>query len=403
MWVSRGWVAAVVGWLLVAVGAGSAVAEEPLVCSGPICTVYGPTYYGGYHTAADMLRHVDTVGRAYPGIATAYGIGESWLATQGRGGHPLRALCLTGVEPGAGSQVKAVAKVGLGLFRPAGCVMSKASSKPKLLLIAQIHARELATGELMWRWIDYLADGYGVDPVATAILDETEVWIVPVANPDGVDVVSSGGDQPGFQRKNLDAPPESCLDDTEEARYYERGVDLERNFTERWGEPGSSAEPCDSDYRGAHPTSEPETRALEGLMSNIFADQRDGSDPVEVPDTASGLIIDLHSYGNYVLTPAVTGPEDGAQLRRLADRIAPPGFGTGTPEETVGYPVSGTSLDQAYGALGVAALVIEIGPRGDGGCNGFFPQYSCVDTLFWPQIRQAFTAAAGAAGAPYRQ
>ncbi|WP_327095916.1 hypothetical protein OIE68_39145 [Nocardia vinacea] len=69
---------------------------------------------------------------------------------------------------------------------------------------------------------------------------------------------------------------------------------------------------------------------------------------------------------------------------------------------TVGYPTSGTSMDQAYGALGVAALVMEIGPR-DADCAGFFPEYSCVDRLLWPQIRQAFSAAAWAAAAPYRQ
>jgi carboxypeptidase T len=116
------------------------------------------TYYGGYHTAADMLRHAQTVGRRYPGIATVYDIGESWLATQGHGGHTLQAICLTGIAP-APMPVRAVAKAALGLVRPDGCALSTASNKPKQLLFAQIHAREIATGELMWRWIDYLADG----------------------------------------------------------------------------------------------------------------------------------------------------------------------------------------------------------------------------------------------------
>ncbi|MFX0581284.1 M14 family zinc carboxypeptidase [Nocardia nepalensis] len=356
------------------------------------------TYYGGYHTAADMLWHAQTVGRTYPGIATVYDIGESWLATQGHGGHTLQAICLTGIAP-APMPVKAVAKAGLGLVRPDGCALSTVSNKPKLLLFAQIHAREIATGELMWRWIDYLADGYGIDPEATSVLDSTEVWIVPVANPDGVEIVSATEGRPRFQRKNVDDAEPSCA--TEDPGNG-RGVDLERNFSGRWGEKGADADPCAQDYRGVAAASEPETRALEGLISAIFADQRGEPGVDEVPDSATGLLIDLHSYGNYLITPSVTAPEDAARLRRLAAQVAPEGFTSGTSTETVGYPTSGTSMDQAYGALGLAALVMEIGPR-ESDCAGFFPEYSCVDRLLWPQIRQAFTAAARAAAAPYRQ
>ncbi|WP_169338043.1 hypothetical protein [Nocardia vinacea] len=46
--------------------------------------------------------------------------------------------------------------------------------------------------------------------------------------------------------------------------------------------------------------------------------------------------------------------------------------------------------------------MMEIGPR-DADCAGFFPEYLCVDRLLWPQIRQAFSAEAWAAAAPYRQ
>lgn len=404
MTLPRAVIAVVSALMLVATASGSAAAREPvrpLMCAGAGCATYGPTYYGGYRTATDMLRHVDAVGAAYPGIATVHDIGESWSASQGRGGHRMRAICLTGVEPGVTGAVAAVAKSGLGVFRPEGCAMSTAGRKPRFLLIAQIHAREIVTGELAWRWIDYLADGYGIDPVATEILDHNEIWVVPVANPDGVDVVSSGGDDPRYQRKNVDFAPDSCRDDAGEVRYYRQGVDLERNFSARWGEPGSGADPCDENYRGPAPASEPETAALEGLMSRIFADQRAGSAEVEVPDSASGLVIDLHAFGDYLLIPTQTAPEDGRQLRRLTQRLAPPGYRGGTSAETVGYEVSGTSSDQAYAALGVAALVVEVGPRGDEPCHGFLPEYSCVDSLFWPTLLPSFVEAARAARAPY--
>ncbi len=37
----------------------------------------------------------------------------------------------------------------------------------------------------MLRLIDHLLRGYGDDPEITALVDETEIWINPLANPDG--------------------------------------------------------------------------------------------------------------------------------------------------------------------------------------------------------------------------
>ena len=52
----------------------------------------------------------------------------------------------------------------------------------------------------------------------TTLLNSTEIWVVPIVNPDGVDVVQQGGNRPYLQRKNLNAatgsrcsnPPTSC-------------------------------------------------------------------------------------------------------------------------------------------------------------------------------------------------
>ncbi len=43
--------------------------------------------------------------------------------------------------------------------------------------------------------------------------------------------------------------------------YRSPGVDLNRNYAYKWGmsSSGSSADPCEEDYRGAKPFSEPET------------------------------------------------------------------------------------------------------------------------------------------------
>lgn len=56
-------------------------------------------------------------------------------------------------------------------------------------MMGQLHARELTTGDMAWRWIDHLVTNYGSDSEITNLLDTTEIWVVPMANPDGVDIV----------------------------------------------------------------------------------------------------------------------------------------------------------------------------------------------------------------------
>src|SRR5690349_11402001 len=58
------------------------------------------TYYGGYHTAAGHEAHNGQVSTAHPDLAKLYTIGQSWLKTQGRGGHDIQALCITKIQQG---------------------------------------------------------------------------------------------------------------------------------------------------------------------------------------------------------------------------------------------------------------------------------------------------------------
>ena len=124
------------------------------------------TFYGGYHTVAAHRQHLSDVAAAYPALATVVDYGDSWLKTKGRGGHDLLAICITKKATG-------------------DCALSPTAPKPRSVLYAAIHARELATAEIAWNWIDYLTTSYGSDTTVTNLLDTTEIWVVPVANPDG--------------------------------------------------------------------------------------------------------------------------------------------------------------------------------------------------------------------------
>ncbi|AHH93943.1 M14 family zinc carboxypeptidase [Kutzneria viridogrisea] len=338
----------------------------------------GDTFYGGYHTVPAQEAHLRQVASAHPDLATTYDVGDSWLKTKSKGGHDIQAICLTKKQSG-------------------DCELTTNSKKPKFVLIAQIHAREIATGELAWRWIDYLANGYGSDSQVKSILDSTEVWVVPIANPDGVDIVASGGNSPKMQRKNADNSRGGCTG-------TDVGIDLNRNSTFHWG--GDSNSPCDETYQGQVKGSEPEVKGLESFFRAIYPVQRGTGDNDPAPDTARGTMITLHSYGNDIIVPwgwtEDPSPNDKA-LRALGQKMAAGnGYVVDTNGGTVGYMTTGTTDDFTYGVLGVASYTIEVGPS-SGGCGGFFPQFSCLDSKFWPEMKGAFTAAAVAAGAPYRQ
>ena len=57
--------------------------------------------------------------------------------------------------------------------------------KPKFLYTATMHGDELAGYVLSLRLIDYLLENYGTDAFVTRLVDSIEIWINPLANPDG--------------------------------------------------------------------------------------------------------------------------------------------------------------------------------------------------------------------------
>jgi hypothetical protein len=58
-------------------------------------------------------------------------------------------------------------------------------NEPQFLYTSSIHGDELTGYILMLRLIDYLLSNYGSDPKVTNLVDNIEIWINPLANPDG--------------------------------------------------------------------------------------------------------------------------------------------------------------------------------------------------------------------------
>ena len=122
------------------------------------------------------------------------------------------------------------------------------------------------------------------DPEVRRLVDEIRFVFVPNGNPDGY-VWSWAASGSRLWRENRQVPPagSSCF-----------GVDLNRNFEERWnnGPPGcSSANPCSLTFHGAGPASEPETQAMQNFA-------------VQIGETHQYLgAIDWHSFTQLILRP----------------------------------------------------------------------------------------------------
>lgn len=138
----------------------------------------------------------------------------------------------------------------------------KDGKRPSVLYAGAQHAREWITPEMVRRLMHSVLEGYGSNSKLTRLVKTTELWFLPVANPDGYDYTF---ESERLWRKNLrdnNGDGQITPDD---------GVDPNRNFAVKWGwdNEGSSIDPASETYRGTGPNSEPETKALDRLFDRI--------------------------------------------------------------------------------------------------------------------------------------
>jgi hypothetical protein len=226
--------------------------------------------------------------------------------------------------------------------------------RPAVLYQGTAHAREWISTEVTRRLMLHFLDGASSDPVVQDILDSTELWFIPVVNPDGYQHTF---DAERLWRKNLrDNDGNGVIDSND-------GVDLNRNLPEHWNydEEGSSSQFTSQTYRGPAPASEPETVANMALFD--MADLR--------------FAISYHSYGDLLLypqgwqtqTPSADDPIYVA-LTGTDDDPAVEGYDPGPSADL--YTTNGEFTDWAHGSEGVLAWTPELA-EGCPGCGFVFP------------------------------
>ncbi len=218
-------------------------------------------------------------------------------------------------------------------------------ARPGTLFVGAQHAREWITPEMVRRLLREFLTGYGRDSKITSIVDTTELWFLPVANPDGYDYTFSGQAGARLWRKNL-------RDNNGDGRIAPGdGVDLNRNFGYKWGwdNEGSSPDPASDLYRGPGPDSEPETKALNAFEQRVR--------PKFAVNYHSAAQVMLYGVGWQTATPT---PDD-TLFKALTGDPAHPAVPGVRPQVTSDISTSnGDSMANASNVYGVKMVADEM-------------------------------------------
>ena len=318
-----------------------------------------------YHSYESLTEILENTAKEYPDIAILYSIGKTFE------GRDIWALKISD-NPSVNEP-----------------------EEPEVLYIGMHHAREWISHEIPLFFIDYIVNNYGRDPRTTFVVNNRQMWIVPMLNPDGY-VYDGNGDYSnrGNWRKNREPNWDGSF-----------GTDLNRNYGWHWGEVGYQgyANPRKEDYIGPYDTKDDDGdfRLNEDPMDGI---DNDGDGKID-EDTRGGfstaetrIIRDLamdhdfkismayHSYAEtiywgYMYTRQL--PPDEQLYKHIAEGINRyNGYEyrnyTEDDRNRRGPLVDGDLNDYLYGEHDILAFCIEVGSEAKG---GFYPPEDLIVEL----------------------
>ncbi len=275
-----------------------------------------PVLAQSYHTYAEIGAFLQGVADDHPDIARFYTLGYS------EEGRHLWALQITDnpdVE----------------------------EDEPEFRYISTLHGDEWVGNEMCLYFIDHLTDNYGVDPDITALVDEIDIWIVPLMNPDGYVRV---------QRENV------------------HGVDLNRDFPDPYTSPENTIE----------------GRAAETavIMNWSFASSFMLSANMHTGALVVNYPFDNNEHGASVYTPT---PDDDLFVwisEEYSQHNSPmwnsPVFYHGITNGAAWYAISGGMQDWNYHYMGSNEVTLELS-------NTSIPPASQLPT-YWDQNRDSMRA-----------
>lgn len=288
---------------------------------------------GGFYTYSEVVQKLDSMVIQYPNIITPkWSIGTS---------HEGRTLWMVKISDNPNIN----------------------ENEPQVFFDGLIHAREPQSMATVLYFMYYLLENYGTNPEVTYLVDNREIYFLPVLNPDGyvynqTTNPSGGGDWRKNRRNNSGS----------------YGVDLNRNYGYMWGydNVGSSSTPSSETYRGPAAFSEPEAFYFRDfvLSKNIKTH------------------INYHSYNNSIIYPwgyiNQFTPDSATYVEYASYMSQFNGYDYGNSYQTLAYVSNGTVRDWMYGEQTLKgkafSYTFEVGSTSDG---------------FWPAQSRIFPLAQG--------
>ncbi|XP_051548319.1 carboxypeptidase A5 [Myxocyprinus asiaticus] len=206
---------------------------------------------------------------------------------------------------------------------------STGANRPGMWLDTGIHSREWVTQASGVWFAKKIVTDYGRDPALTDILNNYDIYLEIITNPDGYQYTQTKDRM--WRKTRKPNPGSSCV-----------GVDPNRNWDAGFGGAGSSSSPCSETYRGPSAHSEPEVKAIVDFVKshgNIKS------------------FVSIHSYSQMLLYPygyTRTPAKDQAELHELARKAITELQSLYNTRYTYGsiittiYQASGGTIDWTY-------------------------------------------------------
>ncbi len=299
---------------------------------------------GGYFTYQEFVDNLDSMVSKYPNLITAK-----------------QAIDSSGNQIGSGTTVD-----GYPVYwvRISDNPNTDETTESEIMYSAIHHAREPASLSQLIYYMWYLLENYGTNDQVTHLVDNVEMYFVPMINPDGYiynEQNSPGGG--GLWRKNR-----------RNNGGGEYGVDLNRNYSYQFGVSGTSNNPADNTYHGGYPFSEFETRCMRAFHF----------------DHEFRIAMNAHTYGNLLLHPFgydnVQTADHNLFTVYTDHMVSQNGFSNILSAGL--YPAAGDSDDWGYADdLALKPKVLSMTPEIGADSHGFWPATSeiidiCKSTVF---------------------
>jgi carboxypeptidase T len=287
---------------------------------------------GGFYKTTEIYAEMDSLHNQYPDLVSAK---TQFNTTQTEEGRPIYYIKLSD-NPNVNED------------------------EPKVFYNALTHAREPMGMQQLFYFMNYLLEHYSTDEEIQYLLNNVELYFIPLMNPDGYHQNEmtnpiGGGDWRKNKRNNGDGS---------------YGVDLNRNWGYMWGydDIGSSPYTGDLTYRGPYAFSEPETQ-----IGRDFCDEKDFK-----------LSLNYHTYSNLCLYPwsyITQNTPDSNIFMTYAEMLTRDNmYTTGTPGAVL-YNTNGDINDWLYGETSLHPEVYTFTPEVGGENDGFWPLPSRIIPL----------------------